>query len=348
LASIALIWILGFECALQSGLATRFAIAYAARARMIDEPGARRSHSTPTPRGGGIGIVLAVLAFGLFPLTLPVTAKLGVAVAAVAIVGWIDDHRGLPALPRFAVHLAAAALLAHGWFAEWYVSLGLTAYVAFLFAGGTLWLAWSINLHNFMDGINALLAMQTVFVAATIGGFAYAAHDAWTAQSCAVLAAATLAFLPLNFPAARVFMGDVGSGAIGLVLGWLLLGVAMGSAGLGGPGAALIIGSAFLVDATLTLVARMAAGKRWYEPHREHLYQWLVRAGLSHAQVVGCYALWNVLVVLPAYVAQRALAPPGGGVTLYSAVVPVAVLALGCIAWVRGKRACLDRVKGSI
>ena len=324
-SSVEVLALLALLAALVSWRFTELAIRYANRVALVDQPGARRSHAVATPRGGGIAIVLAVLLFGTFPILDPAWWPLAIATVAVAAIGWIDDHRALSPWPRLAVHLAAAALVA------------LQPDVVTV-AIATLAVAWSINLHNFMDGINGILAAQAIFVGAVAATLGFASHDDASAFLGAGLAAAALGFLPLNFPRARIFMGDVGSGAIGLLIGWLSLRLPLGDA--------LILSSAFLVDATLTLATRMLAGKRWYAPHREHLYQWLVRSRFSHAQAVGCYALWNVMLVLPALMLHRKLVNHEGAVGLvYSPMVPAAVLALGTVAWFLGKRACLIRVK---
>lgn len=320
-ASLEVLALLALLSALVSWRCTELAISYANRVSLVDQPGARRSHAVATPRGGGVAIVIAVLLFGFFPILDASWWPLAAATVAVAAIGWIDDHRGLSPWPRLAVHLLAAALV-------------VRQPNPLAFAIATLAIGWSINLHNFMDGINGILAAQAIFVGLASATIGYASHDSPTAFLGVGLAAAALGFLPLNFPRARIFMGDVGSGAIGLLIGWLSLRL--------GVAVALILSSAFLVDASLTLLSRMLAGKRWYAPHREHLYQWLVRSGFSHAKAVGCYALWNVLIVTPALVLENRL---GATRSIYSAMVPAAVLALGAVAWFLGKRACLVRVK---
>ena len=157
---------------------------------------------------------------------------------------------------------------------------------------------WSINLHNFMDGIDGILATQAIFVLtrARAGCALAIAHNPHSLQ-IGLFAAATLGFLPFNFPRARIFMGDVGSGALGLVI--FVAAVWQYFSGASAPMSALVVGSAFVTDATCTLLSRMAGGKRWYEPHREHLYQWMTRTGMSHARVTLFYMAWNLAIVLP-------------------------------------------------
>ncbi|HET9031722.1 MAG TPA: hypothetical protein VFN25_02335, partial [Dokdonella sp.] len=159
------------------------------------------------------------------------------------------------------------------------------------------------------------------------------------AQSIGVFAAATLGFIPFNFPRARVFMGDVGSGVIGLLvviaIGWQIAAVpALWVAGL-------IACSAFVVDSTATLLSRMFSGRRWYNAHREHLYQWLVRCGFSHAKVTGFYMLWNLLIVVPALLCLRDSVAAGSQNAIEAGSILAGVYALALLTWVAGKRYCL-------
>ncbi|HVH36312.1 MAG TPA: hypothetical protein VM847_19605, partial [Tahibacter sp.] len=212
--------------ALICALVAEAAIRYAHRRRLLDQPGRRRSHVLPTPRGGGIGIVVAatvVLALALRPAQPLPAVLLMPGLVLVAGIGWWDDHRPLRALTRLAVHLAAGVLLAA---ALWFWSAGgdatggwviprsdLPAWVGLALAAViVLGSAWSINLHNFMDGINGLLTAQSAFVFAMIAlaGALGLPHGLGTVP--AALAAACLAFLQFNFPFARIFLGDVGSG----------------------------------------------------------------------------------------------------------------------------------------
>lgn len=272
-------------------------IGYARRRGMLDLPGQRRSHDIPTPRGGGIGIVVAML-FGLGGAGWGgsmdwsgdlVLAGLCAALLLVAMAGWWDDHRSLPVLPRFAAQLLAVALFSAG-----------------LVTAGTSWWwlpllllvgAWSINLHNFMDGIDGLLAQQAIFVGSGLAALAWAAHQPMLALLAGCLAVSALGFWLFNRPPARIFMGDVGSGSLGLLIFAFSAMLWRIDHALLWP--ALILSSAFMTDASLTLLARMWLGRRWYTAHREHLYQWLVRRGRTHARVDTVYMGWNLLVAAP-------------------------------------------------
>jgi UDP-N-acetylmuramyl pentapeptide phosphotransferase/UDP-N-acetylglucosamine-1-phosphate transferase len=335
-----------------SAILTWASIAYAHRRKLIDEPGLRRSHTMPTPRGGGIGIVVAILACGLLPALADASNGftfwwLIPPVLGVALVGWIDDHGGLSIAKRFTMHCAAALwtfvvpllpVAISGGPAPWLIVLML--------AGGLIGSAltvWSINLHNFMDGIDGILSMQSVFVFWTIAGLFAAIGESTLAWQLALWAAAVLGFVPFNFPRARIFMGDVGSGVLGFLIAvaviWQLLHPRIAFA------TGLVACSAFVTDATCTLVSRMARGRRWYSAHREHLYQWLVRCGNSHARVVVYYMGWNLLIVLPVVgwmnrsITQSADAAPAG------LELGAAVYALATIVWYVGKKRCIAYVR---
>lgn len=311
----------------------RATIAYAQRRGMLDQPGRRRSHSIPTPRGGGIGIVLGALAgmpAGLLLLPVsPGAATVGafsVAMIAIAGIGWLDDHGSLPIKPRLLIQLAATLLLC----------------VAVASSTASLWWAlpllvagvWCVNLHNFMDGIDGLAAQQAIFFGAASAALAWSAGSPAIAGAGMAMAASSLGFWRFNRSPARIFMGDVGSATLGLMVFALSAMLWSWRTNLLWP--ALIFSSAFVIDATLTLLVRMLRGARWYTPHREHLYQWLVRRGSSHRRVALGYLAWNVLVCVPvAWIAFR-----------YPAVAPVclgATYVLGAAVWRTGKRYGLRR-----
>ncbi|WP_036148404.1 MraY family glycosyltransferase [Lysobacter antibioticus] len=267
---------------------TWLARVYALHSRLIDEPGERRSHSVATPRGGGIAIVAAVLiataALGIrFPSHAPLALAFGIGLLAIAGIGWVDDHRPLSPWLRLGVHAFAAALLA---FAVWYV-LGNVwlALAAFALAVGLT------NVWNFMDGINGMAASQAALVALAL---VWLGGPVWSWLALALLAAC-VGFLPFNFPRARIFMGDVGSGAIGYAVAALCV---LAASGLGlRSGLLLLPLAAFMVDSGLTLLRRVRRGERWWTPHTQHAYQvWARRIG--HTRVTLAYAVFTLLSVV--------------------------------------------------
>ncbi len=280
-----------FACgAVASAALTALARRYALRRQLLDHPGQRRNHAVPTPRGGGIGPVLTLLGGGALFAASAQQARQPLAIcmvglAAVAGIGWLDDHRPLPAWLRLAVHLCAAL-------AASVVLIGMpqTAMQFLAIVASTVVVAGLVNAWNFMDGIDGLAASQAGLAALALlaGGWL---SGAWSGLAMLLLAA-MLGYLPFNVPRARIFLGDVGSGALGFVVACLLL-RAVVAGGLPWPIAALPV-SAFLIDAGMTLLLRIVRGKAWWRPHREHLYQWLVRGGRPHLRVTCGYALWTL------------------------------------------------------
>ncbi|HEY0662483.1 MAG TPA: lipopolysaccharide biosynthesis protein [Lysobacter sp.] len=282
-------WLLVHFCIGVAG--TWLARRYALKQSLIDQPGERRSHSVATPRGGGVAIVISLLvatvALGIRqPPLAPLMLAFGIGLLLVAGIGWLDDHRPLSPWLRLAVHVVASGLfgLAVG---DLYQSplLGLAAFAA------TLVLT---NVWNFMDGINGLAASQALIAAV---GLAWLAGGSWALLALA-LAAACAGFLPFNFPRARIFMGDVGSGAIGYALGALCL---VAAARLEDRAAlALLPVSVFMVDASLTLLRRLLRGERWWTPHTQHAYQAWARE-FGHGLVTLAYAAISLVVILLAW-----------------------------------------------
>ena len=280
-----------------SALLTALARRYALGRQLLDQPGERRSHVVATPRGGGIAIVLsqllALVGIGLaFPAVAGTLAVFAAGLSLVAGIGWWDDHKPLPALPRLLVHVLAALLL--GALVWYWTADAFKAVFTVLLAAGL------VNVWNFMDGINGLAASQAILVAVACALLL----PAPLAPLPLLLAAAVAGFLPFNFPRARIFMGDVGSGALGyLVAGMVALGL-VGAADIGWM-TWLVPLTAFGIDAGLTLSVRILNGERWMQAHKQHLYQRYVERGASHAAVTGFYALFTLLAVILALLLSR-------------------------------------------
>lgn len=297
-----------FALALAAGLLIAAAVRrYAVSRALLDPVEGRRLHRIPTPRGGGLAMVLPVLAT-LLGLAVAAGGRPGdfaptAALALVALVGWMDDHRGLPVLPRLGAHAMAGLLLA-----TWIGQLlpanaagGLLLVLAFLLV------VTSINLTNFMDGANGMVTLPAIAVGAlAVWGAArwpavLGAEAALLTTLGAVLAGSALGFLPWNWPRARLFMGDVGSGALGLCFALLVLQAAVVEPRLAL--AMLLLLAPLWLDASLTLLGRAWRRERVWIAHRQHLYQWWVRCGASHATVSLAYLLagvTGVLWILPA------------------------------------------------
>ena len=235
----------------------------------LDQPNERSLHERPVPRTGGIALLAgaaASLAFGATALWLPLALA-----AALAVLSFADDLRGLPTALRLASHLAAAGIIV------WYLMSPMQPLALVILA---LAVAWITNLYNFMDGSDGLAGgMALIGFGAYAAAAALAGHAPLAALSVA-LAAASGAFLLLNFPPARIFLGDAGAVPLGFLAASLgLVGWRDDLWPLWFP---LVVFAPFIGDATLTLLRRLARGERVWRAHREHYYQRLVRMGAGH------------------------------------------------------------------
>jgi Fuc2NAc and GlcNAc transferase len=260
---------------------------YALRRSLVDLPDARRVHTRPTPRGGGAAIVLVslagVAAAGvLHQIPASVVHALLIGGGAVALVGWADDRRGVPPPLRAVVHVAAAT---------WALTVTDVGLSPVAFALASLWIVWSTNLYNFMDGIDGLAGIEAVSVGIVAGLLLLSTGRADLALVPLVTAAASAGFLAWNWPPASVFMGDVGSGFLGFMFGTLA--VVSDRWGAVPVVTWVMLLGVFVFDATVTLVRRVARGERWYQAHRSHAYQRLVQAGVSPGKVSGAALLLN-------------------------------------------------------
>jgi UDP-N-acetylmuramyl pentapeptide phosphotransferase/UDP-N-acetylglucosamine-1-phosphate transferase len=282
---LAIAFVLIFTLAL---LATGKAL-HRLRARAIlDQPNERSSHAVATPRGGGIGILAALLPAWLVIVLLgysdaaPLAAVVGALV--LALVSWRDDVGGLSPALRLGVQALAVAIGMVFLPGAGTVFQDLLPPFLDRVAAGLLWL-WFVNAFNFMDGIDGIAATEAAAIGAGIALLALAHLDVvglGTGLFAAATAGAALGFLRWNWQPAKLFMGDVGSVPLGYLLGWLLLTLA--GAGYWAP--ALILPLYFLADASWTLLCRLARGEKIWQPHRQHFYQRAVLAGRSHAGVV--------------------------------------------------------------
>jgi Fuc2NAc and GlcNAc transferase len=301
---------------------------YALRHSLIDIPNARSSHFEPTPRGGGLAIVFAwFLALISLILLQRLDRWVGFALLGggglIAATGWLDDRFGVSAGLRATIHVVAAvwAVWCLGGFQSLdigvgVVPLGMVGNVLVVVA-----IAWLVNLYNFMDGIDGIAAVEAVSVALIGGALLAFAGAGGMALAVLSLAAATGGFLVLNWPPARIFMGDVGSGLLGYA--FAVIGLASERAGAVPLVVWLILLGVFIVDATATLFYRIINRERWYEAHRSHAYQRAVQAGYSHRTVTVAVLGLNAVLALVAVGASVkptllpvALAATVGGLSL--------------------------------
>ena len=254
-------------------------------------------------------------------LAIPLVAAIGLGGGAIAIVGFVDDLRSLPARYRIVVHILAAIA------AVWLIGApgGLGAGGGFrvwvLRALGVVAIVWATNLFNFMDGIDGIAATEAIFFAGAIGGInSYLGGSSGLSMAISALASAGLGFLVWNWPPAKIFMGDVGSGFVGFVLAVFVL--YLGNANPIYFKLAIILAGVFIVDATVTLVRRIARGDRWFDAHRVHAYQHLSRRWKSHRAVTLLAGAVNLVWLLPW--ACVAVAFPGyANLATIAAIVPL-------------------------
>ncbi|GAB5499550.1 MAG: glycosyltransferase family 4 protein [Pseudohongiellaceae bacterium] len=285
---------------LGAALLTGVIVRVARQVQLVDVPVARSSHSVPKPRGGGLAIVLLFLLVashyylsGLLPFD-QYMALLGGGI--VAVVGLADDFWQLDAHWRIPPQFLAAC-----WVVWWLGDIPPIAIGGWqlesqwlLSSLAVLALIWLLNLYNFMDGIDGLAASELVFVNSMSLLLVINTGDQVVSLLSATLLTAGAGFLVWNWPPAKIFMGDVGSGFIGFSLGVLAL-LSMQQSSLTVWTWVILLG-VFIVDATTTLLRRFWRGDKWYEGHATHAYQHAARQYKSHARVtitvLGINGLW--------------------------------------------------------
>ncbi|WGR92874.1 glycosyltransferase family 4 protein [Bradyrhizobium sp. ISRA437] len=289
----------------------------------LAKPNARSSHKVPTPQGAGIAVTVATLLAGGIVLVLAGLSDLTVpfvvfaASLFIAVVGFADDVRPLPVVPRLLLQAAAVAVVVFAAPGDLRIVPACPLWLerTLLLVAGL----WFVNLVNFMDGLDLMTAAEaapiTVAVA-LLGSFGHV--PAATTIVAAALCGALLGFSPFNRPVARIFLGDVGSLPIGLLLGWCLLQLALHQQFA----AALLLPLYYLADATVTLLRRMARREPFWAAHRSHFYQRATDNGFAVWRVVGEVFALNVVLALLAI----------ASVALNSLAADVALLLAGALA----------------
>ena len=303
---------------------------------ILDHPNERSSHTAPTPRGGGfVFAAICLMAYALVgywhPSTFSWTYFLGA--FSIAAVGWLDDLYSIGIQWKLLLHsLAAGALLAElGYFREAGVSADVSlALPGFIGVIATfLWLVWTINAFNFIDGIDGIAGLQAVIAAVGWWLFCYQLEIPIMQLYVGVLGASVLGFLMLNWHPAKIFMGDVGSSFLGFTLGAMPLLVVREkqAASVLVPVAAIIFVWFLFFDTAVSRFRRMFTIGRFWEPHREHFYQRLVRSGYSHSSVALWYGIASVIMaiemVLFVRAAESMILPLGLSLVLLSSLIVI-------------------------
>lgn len=294
-------------------------------------PNPRSSHKTPTPQGGGIAVVTATVAvmaaaFFITPAISVEAGQLAVVLAmtaGLAVVGAIDDVRVLEAVPRLLLQALAVAVIVAVLPETFRVlpSMPLWLERALLLFGGV----WFVNLVNFMDGIDWMTVAEVVPL--TAGLALFGSMDALPRDATLVafaLFGAIIGFAPFNRPVARLFLGDVGSLPIGLLLGWLLVVLAGGDH----LAAALLLPLYYLADTTITLLRRLVNGEQVLQAHRSHFYQRAMDSGFSVYQIVGRIFGLNIILVGLATVTLINKSP-----MLHVMTLAIGVALVGTLLW---------------
>lgn len=279
---------------------------YALSHNLLDIPNSRSSHTVPTPRAGGPAIVLTFFAglsclwlFNFLP-TKDIVALSG-AGSLVALIGFLDDYRHIAPKWRLSVHFLGAA-----WGLFWLGKLpSLSVFGHLIYLGwlgyllAAVYLVWLLNLYNFMDGIDGLAGIEAITVCLGGGGIAYAlstpAGQGWLPP--ALLLSAVAGFLYWNFPPAKIFMGDSGSGFLGMTLG--LFSIQAGQVNPELFWCWLILLGIFVVDSTTTLLRRGLRGETFHKAHRSHAYQYASRRFGAHGPVSLVVGIINLLWLFP-------------------------------------------------
>ena len=279
----------------------------------LARPNARSSHVTPTPQGGGIALIAAWLVASVFGLlatgtwSSPLASGLIAVFAAtivIALLGAVDDIRPVPVAPRLLIQFLCVATV----IAALPADFQMTPYLPWWLERALLVIAgvWFVNLVNFMDGLDWMTVVEIVPVA---GGLVLAgwlgALPSYAVICALALLGAVIGFAPFNRPVARLFLGDVGSQPIGLVVGWLLALMA----NKGHLAAALLLPLYYLIDATITLFRRLSRKEKVWQAHRTHFYQRATDNGFSVTEVTAQVFAVNIVLAALALICVRLNTP---------------------------------------
>jgi Fuc2NAc and GlcNAc transferase len=275
----------------------------ALRNNLIDTPNHRSAHQIPTPRGGGLAIAISFFmgVTGLFFFNyLAFNQFIGFLGSGllVSLIGFLDDKYSTHPLSRLTTHTIAAI-----WGLFWLGGFPTITFFNFTLENifllnliGVLALVWLTNLYNFMDGINGIASIQAISVGLGIALIGYLSTNSVDFLPL-VVSSACCGFLYWNFPKAKIFMGDAGSGFLGLILGLTAIYQAMINTHF--LYCFLILMAVFILDSTWTLFRRFVRHQKIYEAHSSHAYQHATRKYLSHTKVSLAVLCINLLWLLP-------------------------------------------------
>ena len=293
----------------------------------LARPNARSSHRIPTPQGGGIAVIAAtfIVAGVLIALAGGPAMKIAFAVFSatlfIAMVGFVDDVKSIAVLPRLLLQGLAVAVVVVAAPDDLRIIPACPLWIerALLVIAGL----WFVNLVNFMDGLDLMTVAEAVPISAAVALFGWLGDvPGSTTIVAATLCGALLGFAPFNRPVAKIFLGDVGSLPIGLLLGWCLLQLGYH----GHVAAALLLPLYYLIDATVTLLRRMLRREPFWAAHRSHFYQQATDNGFTVQRVVGEVFTLNVGLALLAVISIRLNSAAASALSLVVGAAAVAWL----------------------
>jgi len=292
-------WLIITLAVFASFILTEFIRRYTLKKNLIDMPNERSSHTIPTPRGGGLSIVVIFLIAAVFVDSLSTDilfALIGSGVI-IAAIGFWDDHGHVAAKWRLLAHFVASF-----WVLYWLGGIPEFQFLDFSLDAGwfgigivAFLLVWLLNLFNFMDGIDGIAASETIFVSCGSAFFFWLNGVEYLSFISLVLAASTSGFLILNWSPAKIFMGDVGSGFLGLMIGVIAYASILEGVSVF---IWIVLLGVFLVDSGITLLRRVLNGDKWYEAHCSHAYQHAARKW-GHRRVTLSTTLINLCWLFP-------------------------------------------------
>ena len=277
-------------------LVSYFLIRYKNTVGVFANPNERTLHDSPTPRTGGIAIVLSIITYSFLIYPIDNTFMFIISgLILVALISFVDDMHTISPVIRLIIHFLASFTLIKAGFTI--TSVDVAGYKINLPAGlgglvTTLFIIWLINLYNFMDGIDGIAAGMAISGFTTFAVIAYIAGNIEYMAVCLVLASASLGFLIFNFPPAKIFMGDIGASSLGFLLAAMSLWAYKEN--IFPIVVSVIAFSPFIIDATVTIIIRIMKKERVWEAHNNHYYQRLVKSGLGHRDAV----LWEYGLML--------------------------------------------------
>jgi UDP-N-acetylmuramyl pentapeptide phosphotransferase/UDP-N-acetylglucosamine-1-phosphate transferase len=292
----------------------------------LARPNARSSHRVPTPQGAGIAVIAATLivasAWAVWA-GVAIPPALVIATIVIALVGFADDIISLPVLVRLVLQAGCVGAIVFTAPDEARIVPALPPVLErslVVIAG-----IWFVNLVNFMDGLDLMTVAEVVPVTAALLLLGLLGDLSWQAALISTaLCGAMLGFAPFNKPVAKVFLGDVGSLPIGLLLGWCLLELAWH----GQPAAALLLPAYYLADSTITLLRRVARREQFWAAHRSHFYQRATDNGFTVPRIIGEVFALNLVLAALALLTVRAGSTTVTLIALLVAAIAVALVLL--------------------